>query len=433
MLVTMTAAEPDTLSHTNGRLPNVDADSLTYERVRIAQERLAPYVRRTPTELSEDLSALTGREVYLKLENQQRTGAFKIRGAMAKLLAMGESERARGVLTASAGNHGQGVALAAKLLGVPATVVLPTGAPLTKVSAIQRHGAETVLAGHSYDEAAAHAKALAAERGVAYVHAFDDVDVMAGQGTLALEMLEDAPSLDALVVPVGGGGLIGGVAVAARHLKPDLRIYGVQAHGSRALAESFRAGARQVHPASTIADGIAVKSPGERTFSVVQALVEDVTTVTDESIARALLLLLERHKQVAEGAGAAALAAVLDGKLPARARRIGVIVSGGNIDPNLLSKVLQHGLAAAGRYLALRSWLDDEPGRLHDLTGLLTGQHINILHVGIHRLGPYTALGRVGLDLILETRDRAHAEAILALIRSHGYPAEEALDLAPPQ
>jgi threonine dehydratase len=410
----------------------VDSDGLTFERVTLARGRVAAYVRRTPVEHSEELGTGPGREVFLKLENQQRTGAFKIRGALAKLLAMAPAERERGVLTASAGNHGQGVALAARLLGVPATVVLPVYVPLAKLTAIQRHGAEVVLHGLAYDDAHAYALTLGQERGLAYIHAFDDPDVIAGQGTVGLELLEDVPDLDALVVPVGGGGLIAGVATAVHHLRPDLKIYGVQAAGSPALAESFHSGRLGTAEARTIADGIAVKSPSPRTFAVIQALVDDVLTVEDEAIARAILLLLERHKQVAEGAGAAALAAVLGGCIPAALERVGVIVSGGNIDPILLGKVLQHGLASAGRYLALRTWLDDQPGQLHALTELLAAARINILHVGIHRLGPYTALGRVGLDLIVETRDREHADSVLDVIRHAGYPAEESLGMAPP-
>ena len=219
--------------------------------------------------------------------------------------------------------------------------------------------------------------------------------------------MADAPELDAIVVPVGGGGLISGVAVAAKALRPNLRVIGVQATGSPALAESFREGRLMTAPCSTIADGIAVKRPGALAFEIINRLVDDVVTVDDEAIARAIVLLLERHKLLAEGAGAAALAAVLEGAIPARLRRVGVIISGGNIDPNLLGKVLQQGFASAGRYLAIRTWLDDQPGRLHDLTGLLAAERINIIHISIHRLGPYTGIGKVGLDLIVETRDRA--------------------------
>ena len=401
-------------------------------RVEDAAARLSTYVRRTPTERSEPLGELTGRELVLKLENLQHTGAFKIRGALSRLLAMPNDLRAGGVITASAGNHGQGVALAARLLGISATVVVPTTVPLAKLTAIQRYGAEAVLEGPTYDDAHAAAEAMARERGLTYVHAFDDPDVIAGQGTIALEMLADGPELDAIVVPVGGGGLISGIAVAAKALRPGLRVIGVQASGSPAMAESFREGRLMTAASSTIADGIAVKQPGALAFDIINRLVDDVVTVDDEAIARAIVLLLERHKLLAEGAGAVALAAVLEGRLPARLRRVGVIVSGGNIDPNLLGKVLQQGLASAGRYLAIRTWLDDQPGRLHDLTGLLTAERINIIHISIHRLGPYTGIGKVGLDLIVETRDRAHALAILELIRQHGYPTEETIAALPP-
>lgn len=396
-----------------------------------AAAALAPHIRRTPTEKSDALSSLAGREVHLKLENLQKTGSFKIRGALNALLRMDAAKRANGVITASAGNHGQGVAYAARLLSVPALVVLPIGVPLAKLIAIQRAGAETVLTGESYDEAHAAALELALSRKLSYVHAFDDDDVIAGQGTLALELLDDEPELDTLVVPVGGGGLISGIALALSVRKSHPRIVGVQAAGASAFAESFSSGRLVEHPVATIADGIAVARPAERTLTIVKRYVDDVITVTDEAIARTIMVLLERTKLLAEGAGAAALAAVLelDGKIGGK--RVGVIISGGNIDPNLLGKALQQGLASAGRYLAFRTWLDDKPGLLHELTGILAKEHINILHVGIHRLGPYAALGRVGLDVIVDTRDRAHADDILALIRRSGFPAEELFDTAP--
>ncbi len=404
----------------------LDATSVTE-----AAARIAPHIRRTPTEHSPAMSALAGREVFLKLENLQRTGAFKIRGALNAILQLDPASRDRGVVTASAGNHGQGVAFAAQLVGVPVCVVLPHGVPLAKLTAIQRTGAETVLVGGAYDEAHAAAVEIARDRGRSYVHAFDDDDVIAGQGTLALEVLEDAADIDTIVVPVGGGGLISGVALAVAETRPRPRIVGVQAAGSAALAESFGLGHLVERPTSTIADGIAVRRPAERTFAIVRRLVDDIITVTDEAIARAMVLLLERHKLLAEGAGAAALAAVLEANGRVGGRRVAAIVSGGNVDPNLLGKALQQGLVSAGRYLAFRTWLDDRPGMLHDLTGLLAAEHINILHVGIHRVGPYAALGRVGLDVIVDTRDRAHADAVLALVRGHGFPADELLDTAP--
>jgi threonine dehydratase len=396
-----------------------------------AAAAIGPHIRRTPTEKSEALSGLAGREVYLKLENLQKTGSFKIRGALNALMQMDQGRRANGVVTASAGNHGQGVAFAAKLLGIPACVVLPIGVPLAKLTAIQRTGAETVLTGESYDEAHAAALEIARERKRSYVHAFDDDDVIAGQGTLALEFLDDAPDLDTLVVPVGGGGLISGIALAASGRKTRPRIIGVQAAGASAFADSFKSGKLVEHPVATIADGIAVARPAVRTLSVAKRYVDDVITVTDEAIARTIVVLLERTKLLAEGAGAAALAAVLELDGRVGGQKVGVVISGGNIDPNLLGKALQQGLASAGRYLAFRTWLDDKPGLLHQLTGILAAEHINILHVGIHRLGPYSALGRVGLDVIVDTRDRAHANEVLALIKRHGFPAEELLDTAP--
>ena len=392
---------------------------------------IASQIRRTPTEKSDALSNLAGREVYLKLENLQKTGAFKIRGALHALLRKDARERANGVVTASAGNHGQGVAYAAQLLGVPATIVLPHGVPLAKLTAIQRTGAEAVLSGESYDDAHAAALEIARERRRAYVHAFDDDDVIAGQGTLALEMLADVPDVDTLVVPVGGGGLIAGVALAVSAQRSRPRIIGVQAAGASAFAASFASGAVVERPAATIADGIAVRRPAERTLTLVRKYVDDVITVSDEAIARAIVVLLERTKLLAEGAGAAALVAVLEPSDRIGGKKVGVVISGGNIDPNLLGKALQQGLVSAGRYLAFRTWLEDKPGMLHDITGVLAREHINILHVGIHRLGPYAALGRVGLDVIVDTRNRAHAEQVLALLRANGFVAEELLDTAP--
>lgn len=401
---------------------------LALAQVGAAARAIAPFVRRTPLERSDALSALAGCEVYLKLEDLQHTGAFKLRGALNKLLALDPAVRARGVLTASAGNHGQGLAHAARLLGVPAWIVLPESVPLAKLTAIQRAGAEAIVEGVDYDAAHALALRLAAEKGVTYVPAFDDDAVIAGQGTVALEMLEDEPELDTVVVPVGGGGLLAGcgIVTAAR----EVRLVGAQSDGAPAFARSFAARSVVSVAPRTIADGIAVGRPAERTLALALESVSEVRTVPDEAIARALLLLLERHKLLAEPAGAAALAAVLESPAPL-GRRVGVVISGGNIDPNLLAKVIQQGLATAGRYLAFRTWLDDQPGRLHTLTGVLTAARINILHVGIHRLGPYTSLGRVGLDVIVDTRDRAHAQSVLQLVRDAGFPAEELLDTGP--
>ena len=399
--------------------------------VEAAARAIAGRVVRTPLVASPDLSAVAGCEVHLKLENLQRTGAFKLRGALVRLLLLDPEERSRGVVTASAGNHGQGVAMGAAELGIPACVVLPRGVPLAKLTAIQRAGAEVVIVGSDYDEAFTAARDLAVQRGAVYIHAFDDPAVIAGQGTVAREMLEDRPDLDAIVVPVGGGGLLSGTALAIAEARATVRLVGVQASGASAFADAVRSGSVTRGGASTIADGIAVREPAGRTVAIARANGTTMRIVTDESIARAMVLLLERHKLLAEAAGAAGVAAMLDGPAELAGMRIGIIISGGNIDPNLLGKVLQQGLASAGRYLAFRTWLDDRPGQLHELTGILGDEHINILHVGIHRVGPYTALGRVGLDVIVDTRDAAHAQDVLALVRRAGFPAEQLIDVQP--
>ncbi|HVR89384.1 MAG TPA: threonine ammonia-lyase [Candidatus Limnocylindria bacterium] len=401
--------------------------------VRGAAAALAGRVERTPLLASAELSALTGCEVHLKLENLQRTGAFKIRGALNRLLALDADERARGVVTASAGNHGQGVAVAASALGIPACIVLPRGVPLAKLTAIQRTGAEVVITGADYDAAHAAALEIGGRRGALYVHAFDDPAVIAGQGTVAREMLEDRPDLDAIVVPVGGGGLLAGTALALAEAGSRAELIGVQASGASAFADAIRTGTIAPGGSATIADGIAVREPAVRTLAISRARGASMRVVTDEAIARAIVVLLERHKLLAEAAGAAGVAALLEDNGALAGKRVGVIVSGGNIDPNLLGKVVQQGLASAGRYLAFRTWLDDKPNQLHLLTGILGDEHINILHVGIHRLGPYTTLGRVGLDVIVDTRDAAHAQDVLALVRRSGFPAEEILDLRPAQ
>ena len=404
------------------------------QTVEAAAAAIAGRVVRTPLVASPDLSALAGCEIHLKLENLQRTGAFKLRGALNRLLQLDVDDRSirtGGVVTASAGNHGQGVAVAAAALGIPACVVLPRGVPLAKLTAIQRAGAEVLITGTDYDEASAAARELAAKRGAVYVHAFDDPAVIAGQGTVAREMLEDRPDLDAIVVPVGGGGLLAGSALAIVEARATVRLVGVQAVGACAFADAIRSGSLVSGGAATIADGIAVREPAARTVAIARAHGVTMRIVTDEAIARAIVLLLERHKLLAEAAGAAAIAALLDGPGELAGMRVGVVVSGGNIDPNLLGKVLQQGLASAGRYLAFRTWLDDRPGQLHELTGILGDEHINILHVGIHRVGPYTALGRVGLDVIVDTRDAAHAQEVLALVRRSGFAAEQLIDARP--
>ena len=402
---------------------------VTLEMLREARARQAHHLRQTETALSRTFSQLAGCQVFLKTENLQQTGSFKARGALNKLFAMPPAERQRGVITASAGNHGQGVAFAASLLKVPSTIVMPLGAPLAKVTAAQGYGARTELSGSSYDDAHHHALRRADRDGLVYVHAFDDPLVVAGQGVVALEMLEQVSDLNVLVVPVGGGGLLAGMAIAAKASRPGLRLIGVQAAGAAACFDSFQAGVlASTEQVTTIADGIAVKRPGELTFGIIRDLVDDMVTVRDEAISQAIVLLMERTKLVVEGAGAVGLAALLERKISHRHGRVGLVLSGGNIDLNLLGKVIQYGMISAGRYLALRFWLDDKPGQLHGITRLLAEHSINILHVGIHRMGPYMALHKVELELIVETRDHEHGHEVLRLVRAAGYNAEEAVN-----
>jgi threonine dehydratase len=392
-----------------------------------AQEVIRPHVYHTPLLPSRTLSAMSGAQVYLKAENLQRSGAYKIRGATYKLSRLTAEERARGVIAASAGNHAQGVAIAAAALGIPCTIVMPVAAPLAKVTATQGYGATVVLHGDNYNEAYARACELRDETGSTYIHAYDDPDIIAGQGTLGLEILADLPDVEAIVVSIGGGGLISGVATAVKALKPDVRIIGVQASGAASMRAALDAG-HLVSLASinTIADGIATKSAGEYTFEIVRTLVDEVVTVDDEEIIHAVLLLLERCKLLVEGAGAAGVAALLSRRLPVEGKRTVALLSGGNIDMNLVGKFIQHGLSAQGRYLVIHTLLPDRPGELLRLLSLIAEQNVNVLDVEHHRTAPRLPIQQVEVMLTLETRDRAHCEGLMALLRERGYALAEA-------
>ncbi|HEY2596242.1 MAG TPA: threonine ammonia-lyase, partial [Chloroflexota bacterium] len=340
--------------------------------MRAAAERIDGSVRWTPCWESRTFSELCGGRVWLKYENLQRTGSYKLRGALNRILTLFPEARSRGVIAASAGNHAQGVAVAASIAGVPATIVMPVQAPLAKVSATRGYGARVILHGEVFDEAHAEAMRIAAREGLTYVHPFDDPLIMAGQGTVGLEILEAAPEVDTLVVPIGGGGLIAGISIAAKALRPDLRIYGVQAAGANATALAFRDQyTGPLESPTTIADGLLTRSPGERTLPLIRAHVDDVVTVSDESIAEAVVLLMERAKTVAEPAGAVALAALLSGAVPAANRTSCAVISGGNVDPNMMDRLLQFGLGAAGRHLRLRTQLFDRPGALVRLSTII--------------------------------------------------------------
>jgi len=399
---------------------------VTLDDIEAARRLLAPVVRHTPVESSEHLSALAGRPLLLKAEYLQRTGSFKIRGAYHRIARLDPAERASGVVAASAGNHAQGVALAASLLGVRSTIFMPATAPFPKVAATRSYGAEVVLGGGVFDDCLADAFAFADESGARFVAPFDDPLVIAGQGTIGLELAEQAPRAGTVVVAVGGGGLISGVAAALKALRPGIRIVGVEAEGAASMSASLEAGETvTLDRIDTMADGIAVKRVSELTLAHVTAFVDEIVTVSEEDLSRALLVLLERTKAVVEPAGAAPLAAALARKLPAAdGDATCLLLSGANIDPTLLIRVIRHGLTAAGRYLILRVALQDRPGELHRLTGVLAGLGLNVVDIEHHRSGVHLAVDEVEVHMTLETRDPEHLAEVLDTLRAAGYRAE---------
>jgi threonine dehydratase len=389
--------------------------------VEAAAALLKDVVRRTPLWHSRGLADRVGGPVWLKCENLQRTGSFKIRGAYTRISRLTEAERARGVVAASAGNHAQGVALAARLLGTHATVFMPETAPLPKVAATRSYGAEIHLGGQTLTDALAAATAHAERTGAVFIHPFDHPDVIAGQGTVGLELLDECPDVRTVVVGAGGGGLVSGIAAAVRARRPDVRIVAVQAETAACFPGSLAAG----HPVAleamaTMADGIAVAAPGDLTLAHVQGLVDEVRTVSEEDLSRALLFCLERAKLVAEPAGVAAVAAVL-AEPKAFEPPVVAVISGGNIDPVLLLKVVQHGMAAAGRYLSLRLQVPDRPGSLAAVLAELAAVGANVLEVEHERTGTSLGVGMVEVFVVLETRGPDHAEEVSTALERAGY------------
>ncbi|ASW53695.1 threonine ammonia-lyase [Plantactinospora sp. KBS50] len=389
--------------------------------VRAARDLLAGVTRTTPLEPSRPLTAALGGPVWLKCEHLQRAGSYKVRGAYVRISRLGPAERARGVVAASAGNHAQGVALAAGLVGTAATVFMPINAPLPKVAATKGYGARVELAGATVDESLLAAREFAERTGAVFIHPFDHRDVIAGQGTLALEILEQCPDVRTIIAGIGGGGLISGLAVATKAVRPDVRLVGVQADGAAAFPPSLRAGAPVRLPSySTIADGIAVGCPGDLTFAHVAKLVDEVVTVSEEDISRALLMLLERTKQVVEPAGAVGVAALISGAVRVETPAV-VVLSGGNIDPLLLLRVIEHGLAAAGRYLRLTVRCSDRPGQLASLLSQIAEHRGNVVDVEHQRHDPHLRLGEVGVALSVETRGAEHSDRLVRALRASGY------------
>lgn len=392
--------------------------AVAIEQIRAARARAAGIVKTTPLDLSTTFSALCGREIYLKLENLQKTGSFKVRGALNKIQLLDVAARARGVITASAGNHAQGVAYAARIAGVAATVVMPETAAFSKVEATGGYGARVVLAGRDYSEAFARAQTLADEQGATFVHAFDDVDVIAGQGTLGLELLEQLPDVDTVVVPVGGGGLLAGLISALRGAGSRARIVAVQAVGASSLRPSLRGGARvELDRVDTIADGLATRSIGVQPFEIVRSAVDDAVEVSDAEIAEAVLLLLERAKTVVEGAGAVGLAACLARRIGVAGAKVAVIISGGNIDTNLLDRIINLGLAHEGRLFRFTTLLQDRPGELQRLVTCVAACGANIHQIRHERAQPGLALTQAAVTLDLETRGREHIAEVERALR----------------
>ncbi|NBM15050.1 threonine ammonia-lyase [Streptomyces sp. GC420] len=398
---------------------------MTAEDIRAAHKLLAGVVRTTMMEGSRHLSGLVGSPVHLKCENLQRTGSFKLRGAYVRIAGLSAEERSRGVVAASAGNHAQGVALASSLLGVRSTVFMPVGAPLPKVAATREYGAEVRMRGQVVDDTLAAAREYARETGAVFIHPFDHPDIIAGQGTLGLEIVEQCPEVRSVVVGIGGGGLAAGVAVAVKAVRPDIRVIGVQAEGAAAYPPSLAAGRPvSVEAPSTMADGIKVGRPGEVPFKIIGDLVDEVRTVSEDALSSAVLLCLERAKMVVEPAGASPVAALLSDPRSFEGPVVAVL-SGGNVDPLLLQRILRHGMAAAGRYLSLRLRLTDRPGALATLLGVLSVVDANVLDVGHVRTVPRLKITEAEVELHLETKGPEHCAEVGAALRRAGYQVIE--------
>jgi len=395
---------------------------LSLEKIFAARRNLKGVIHCTPLDYSKTYSDLSQNEIYLKLENLQKTGSFKIRGAYHKIMSLSAEERQLGVIAASAGNHAQGVAYGSNSAGIPCVIVMPETTPIAKVEATSRYGANVILHGSNYDEAYARALEIQRERGMTYVHAFNDDFVMAGQGTIALEILEQLPEVDVIVAPVGGGGLVAGVAMAAKLMKPDVEVVGVEAAGAACMKTSLdREEIVTLETVATIADGIQVRRPGELTFEIVRQYVDHIVTVEEEEIARAMLLAIERNKMVVEGAGASGLAAVLYDKLPYKGKKICVLLSGGNVDVNFLSRIIERGLVESGRYLRINTTMSDKPGMLQALLRVFGEERANIIGINHHRMGSRVMVGFAEVEIDVETRDHKHQERIVERLAECGF------------
>lgn len=406
----------NTIAKIEGALPL----PVTVDDILAARARISGSIVRTPTLISRTLSEMVGATVYLKFENLQFTAAYKERGALNRLSLLDAAARAKGVIAASAGNHAQGLAYHGARLGVPVTIVMPTTTPTVKVMQTEGHGATVVLHGEKFDDAYAHARTLEKERGLTFVHPFDEPDIIAGQGTIALEMLEDAPDIDTLVIPIGGGGLFSGMGTAARAMKPDMRLIGVQAELYPSMYGLVK-GEDLACDGDTLAEGIAVKQPGLLTRLFVERLADDIVLVNERSLEQAVSLLLQIEKTVVEGAGAAGLAALLSHKAMFAGRTVGLVLCGGNIDTRLLANVLLRDLARSGRLARLRIILQDRPGALFAIARIFDQMGVNILELSHQRIFTNLPAKGLSLDVECETRDLAHLERLIAAIADAGY------------
>lgn len=393
---------------------------ISMELLRDARCVLSPVINLTPMIPAKGF--VPDCRFYLKADCLQKTGAFKLRGAYYKLSTLTDEEKARGIIACSAGNHAQGVAFAARDMGIPATICIPAGAPLSKIEATRSYGANVVLVPGVYDDAHAEAVRLRDEQGLTFIHPFDDERVMAGQGTIGLEIAEQLPDVDAVLVPIGGGGLIAGVASALRQLKPACRIIGVQAAGAASMADSFRAGHILTLPeVHTVADGIQVKTPGEKTFAICREAVDEVVTVGEAEIASAILTVLERQKLMVEGAGAVGVAAAMYGELDLRGKTVCALLSGGNLDVTMLERIITRGLAREGRTVGFSTVLPDRPRALAGLLGIVSELGANVLEVSHERSSLKADLGSTVVHLLVETRNRAHVDELFDALHREGY------------
>lgn len=379
-------------------------------------------VHTTPLDFSKTFSDFAHNEVYLKLENLQKTGSFKVRGSYNKLISLSEEELKKGVVAASAGNHAQGVAYSSQMLKIPCTIVMPKGAPLSKVLATRQYGAEVILEGEVFDEALTYALELKEKMGATFIHAFDDEAVITGQGTVGLEILDQLPEVEAIICPVGGGGLIAGVAMAVKEKNPNISVYGVQTLACPSMKQSLlEQKPVAIKSTPTMADGIAVQKPGESTFKIVKDYVDDIFCVDEMEIARTMLMLLERNKLLVEGSGASSLAALIYDKIPLRDKKVAAVLSGGNVNVNFISRIIERGLVESGRYASFSIILKDKPGELQRVISSVTELDANIQDVHLHHMGKNIYPGYAQLDLSVETKNNEHIEKLFQVLKEKEY------------